>query len=243
MTIIAIAVRIASKSSRSVTCSWTPAQATPTCLENDRREVGLAELDARQVRCVEGLGPAVVDVRRADQLERPGRAPPLGQVGRLEQAGARVDQRGLAPSACWARASPTAARCRRTCRGRQPFIRDTARSTAPSAFGSSGRNSALNEPGELADGHAVLLGDRACRPTKVACSGCSTGPRAAVPPIGLGRSSTTNRTPASDGGDHAVVHRPDVGVEPGADVLDVEHHRLDAGLGGRSRRSAPASSA
>src|SRR5665647_1143560 len=28
---------------------------------------------------------------------------------------------------------------------------------------------------------------------------------------------------------HRLVHRPDVGVEPGADVLDVEDNRLDVG--------------
>ena len=50
VTIIAIAVRMASKSSRSPTCSCTPAHATPACLEDRRREVRLAELDARQVR-------------------------------------------------------------------------------------------------------------------------------------------------------------------------------------------------
>ena len=36
----------------------------------------------------------------------------------------------------------------------------------------------------------------ALRPTKVAFSGCITGPSAAVAPIGFGRSRTTNRTPA-----------------------------------------------
>jgi hypothetical protein len=35
------------------------------------------------------------------------------------------------------------------------------------------------------------------RPTKEANSGVITGPRAATPPIGFGRSSTTNRLPAS----------------------------------------------
>ena len=36
-----------------------------------------------------------------------------------------------------------------------------------------------------------------CRPTKVANSLCSTGPSAARPVTGFGRSRTTNRLPAS----------------------------------------------
>ena len=38
----------------------------------------------------------------------------------------------------------------------------------------------------------------ALRPTNVAFSGCITGPYAAVALIGFGRSSTRNRTPASE---------------------------------------------
>ncbi len=80
---------------------------------------------------------------------------------------------------------------------RQRDIRETASSTGPSALGSSGRNSALNSP---ASSPTVIpcCWEIALRPTKVACSGCSTGPYAAVAPIGLGRSRTTNRTPASE---------------------------------------------
>ena len=80
---------------------------------------------------------------------------------------------------------------------RQRDIRETARSTGPSAFASSGRNSALNSP---ASSPTVIpcCWEIGLRPTKVACSGCSTGPWAAVAEIGFGRSSTTNRTPASE---------------------------------------------
>ena len=80
---------------------------------------------------------------------------------------------------------------------RQRAIRDTARSTGPAAFGSSGRNSALNSP---ASSPTVIpcCCEIALRPTKVACSGWSTGPYAAVALIGFGRSSTTNRTPARE---------------------------------------------
>ena len=60
-------------------------------LVEGRREVGLAELHAGQVQLAQCVGPVIVDVRRPDQLERPGGAPALGQVGALEHAGARID--------------------------------------------------------------------------------------------------------------------------------------------------------
>jgi hypothetical protein len=56
-------------------------------------EVGLAEPYAGETAGVEPLSPAMVNVRGADQLERPGRAATLREVGALEQAGAGVDQR------------------------------------------------------------------------------------------------------------------------------------------------------
>ena len=48
--------------------------------------------------------------------------------------------------------------------------------------------------------------------------------------------------PLLSGGDHGVVHGPDVGVEAGTHVLDVEDHRLHSGVGEelreRGRRGA-----
>ena len=125
------------------------------------REVRLAELDARQSELVERLGPPVVDPRRADQLERPGGAAALGQVGALEQAGARVDHRGLDRAACWATASPTAGRSpRRTWSRRQPFIRRHGQLDRRRGVGVLGQELGVEQPGQLAHRHAVLLGDR-----------------------------------------------------------------------------------
>ena len=85
------------------------------------------------------------------------------------------------------------------------------------------------EQGQLADGHRRAAGrSRDARRTS-RTPGRSTGPRGPRPVVGFGRSSTTKRLPVSGGRDHAVVHRPDVGVEPRAGVLDVEDHRVHAG--------------
>ena len=61
---------------------------------------------------------------------------------------------------------------------------------------SAGRNSRVEEPGQLADRHAVLLDD-----LLLAHAGGEAGSqhraRARAPPTGLGRSSTTNRAPVA----------------------------------------------
>ncbi len=60
-----------------------------------RGEVRLPDHRAGQRLLPQRLRPAVVDVRSADQLEGTGGAATLGQVGPLEHAGARVDERGV----------------------------------------------------------------------------------------------------------------------------------------------------
>ena len=77
---------------RSVTCSCTPPHDRPANLWNvGRNDSGRNRTPGRAPPAVR---PAIaVQERRADDLERARRAPPLRQVGALEQALARIDER------------------------------------------------------------------------------------------------------------------------------------------------------
>ena len=193
-----------------------------------------------QLRLGEVGGPAVVDVRCPDQLERLGGAAALRQVGRLEQAGARVEQRGL--------------RCRHVGAGqdpRQPGVgeqlvgppaldHDHVEVACTFVLPAAGQQHAVGVAGELTGGHPVLLDDPV-----LADAGGEAVDQQRPPGSAADRVRSIQDHEAETelaGGDHRVVHGPDVGVEPRADVLDVEDHGLHLRLGeeaGELRRVGP----
>ncbi|EAQ00548.1 hypothetical protein JNB_10254 [Janibacter sp. HTCC2649] len=191
-----------------------------------RREVGLAEADSGNPAACQTIGPLVVDVGRANQLERPRRPATLREVRALEHARPRVDECGVGSRHVGTGHDPRKSR---------PGIRDI---TSPAldlddlelgkvtTIGVGRQDDRVEVLRELANGHTVRLDDLLGAHTR--------GPR-----VGHHRpkSLAANGVRAVEhdhGGAglharlHRRVHRPDVGVEPRTDVLDVEDDRVDA---------------
>ena len=65
-------------------------------------------------------------------------------------------------------------------------------------------------------------------PTNDSYPATSIGPSTAVPPMGFGRSHTIDREAVFLRGPEAVRHRVDVGVDPRADVLEIDDEDIDS---------------
>ena len=155
-----------------------------------RHEAHGSEADAGEPLAREVLGEArAVEPRRAEQLERPRGAARLGQVRPLEEAHARVDERGLRGRHVRRRKHPG-----------QPGLAE--RRPAPPALAGDDLELELEPPlgaeeeRELAHRHAVSRGE-IVEAAEALEPGREPRPLDRAPPMGFGRSSTTNGTRAS----------------------------------------------
>ncbi len=189
-----------------------------------KRQVRLPEAHAGQFERVDRGGPAAVDALRAEQFERSGRPAPLRQVRALEEAGPRVHQRRLRRRHVRARRHPGQAR------GVVEVGPPPARHPYRLQRYRSGQELPVEQPGQLGDRHAVRLRDGPAadeaRELLVEDGALGGAPGDRVRPV------QHHEAPARQVGRlHAVVERPDVGVEACAHVLDVEDDGVHAGGG------------
>ena len=214
-----------------MTWSCTPPQGRPPNLWNVGRKVS-GRIRTPGSRARERRRPGVpVEERRADDLERPRRPAPLREVGRLEQALARVDQRGVGRRHVGRRHHPGQPGVARTSsRRRQPRIGTTVRSQSSGCAnrGPPQGMPAAHQPRHLADRQPVPHRDRAQAHERLAALGCTVPPSIATPPSGFGRSRTSTATPARAAAAKRQRHRPDVRVVAAADVLQIDDQQIDA---------------
>ena len=115
------------KAAASVTCSCTPPQVLPACLWNVGRKTCGRKTTPGRPSAFARVGRLVrVEPRRADELERPRRAAPLRQVRALDEAAARIDERGVGRRHVRRRQHPPASR-RLAARRRAAALRASAR--------------------------------------------------------------------------------------------------------------------
>ena len=193
----------------------------PACLWKRRLEQRRPEVHARQARAFSrGTNRSGIDPRRADELERLGRAASFGNVRAFEQHGARIHDRALERRDVRRRQHPRQAGLVEVLRPRDHAGIATTSSLAPMPKSSlnSRASSPIVMPWRIGIGYW---------PTNDSNPRSSIGPSTSTPPIGFGRSQTTTGRPCLRGGDEAVRHRVDVGVDPRADVLQIDHERVE----------------
>ena len=206
------------------------AAALPRVLLKRGLELGRAEPDPRQGEVVHGRGqPVRIEPGRARDLERPGRAAALGQVGAFEQHHAGIDDGALQRRQVGRRQHP-----------RQPRL-VVVLVSAPAREGQHldrgpQIEALVAQAGELADGQAVAQGYR-----KLSHERLVAGPQHrafdGVAADGVGPVADDHRDPAGRAGLQAFGHRVDVGVDAGADVLQVDDEQIDIGKHRRRGRA------
>ena len=184
---------------RSVTWACTPPQSLSRVLLERRPEDVRAEDDARQPERVRRVGRLVrVEPRRADELERPRRAAPFGEVRPLDEAAAGIDERGLGASACSGTAAPTRAsrRVSRRVGARPAFAHRDDREVAAERRTPRSRN-ARSRPASSRAGPATGTGRR--RRAASPRAGCLRRSRRRAGSAGRGRrrESRARRRPSS----------------------------------------------
>ena len=178
-------------------------------------------MHARQLVAVQPIGEGLgVDPRRAGQLERPRGAAALGGQRALEQHRRRDRRWRCRASGCWARASPTARRSRRRRRrARQPSIVTTSTSApSPKCSLKSRASSPMVRPWRIGIGNWPT-NDSKPRTERRAFH------RHAADRIGP--IADDDRHAVAGAGPQAVGHRVDVGVDAGADVLQVDDQHVE----------------
>ena len=205
------------------------------------RACGTSARRRRDGRCTPGSSSAVHrlreplgdDPRRADELERPRRAAAFRDVRAFEEHRARIDDRACRASACSATAAPTAARSRRnTSRAASPSIATTSRSAPiPNCSLKSRASSPMVMPCRIGIGY---MPDE-----RLEAAARASALRPSMPPIGFGPVADDHLHAVALGGAQAVRHRVDVGVDAGADVLQIDHEDVEAAqhLGASARAS------
>jgi acyl-homoserine lactone acylase PvdQ len=191
-------------------------------LREGRREVRLPEVHTGQPELPRLGGPPPVDALRAEQLERAGRAAPLRQVRPLEETRPRVHERGVRRRHVGARRHPGEA-------GGVVEVRPLPARHQHGVQRHRRREELLVEqPRQLRHRHPVRLRDRLPAHegrellVQHGTLGAPAGHR--VRPV-----EHHEPLPGEPGRLHAVVQRPDVRVEAGARVLDVEDDGVHAG--------------
>ena len=227
---MATPVRIGSKPARSVTVRRIPVQSLPAWV----LEVGVNCVDAKATpasdSACEAVGQSVVDPRRADHFERRVGPATDRNVGPFHQRDPGVEH-GLGDrSQVGRRRRPDEPR----------LVEIGGPPPAPHAHDfelCAEMLVGVDHLGELAERHAVANGERmVIDEGHVARGRERTGHVDAVD--GIRTIEDHDAQPALGRDGEGSVHGGGVGVETGADVLDVEHQRIDAGQHLVARRKA-----
>ena len=186
-----------------------------------RLKDGGAKVHARQLQFVHRRRkPVGVNPRRANQLERPGRSPTFRKHYALEQHGAGVHDGGIERGHVGRWHHPRQARLIPVHVPMPPFHRRDFEIRADVEV-------IVEEPGQLPNRHPVPHRYRKLPDKRLEATGqrgtLDLGPADRVRPI-----AHDDRDTVPGRGAHAVGHGVDVGIDPGADILEVNHQNIQS---------------
>ena len=168
-----------------------PVAALARVLVAGRQEADRSEAHPGQPLRGEVLGQQrAVEPGGAEELEGPGGAATLGEVGALEEAHAGVDERRLRGGHVGRGQDPGKPRLARVHGPPPPPAADDLQRQAGQS-----RPLGAEEQRQLTDRHAVAQGE-VVQAAEALEAGAERGPSTCAPPMGSGRSSTTKRSPA-----------------------------------------------